>query len=74
MHGQRKGSLHKAQSQALQQRITTITGGIQALRKMIAMKMMMRKRKRRRPTGTGTPTIKTIIIPSRVQLAEGVIM
>jgi hypothetical protein len=51
-----------------------MVGGIQALRKMIAMTMMMRKRKRRRPTGTGTPTIKTIIIPSRVQLAEGVIM
>jgi hypothetical protein len=73
MHGQRKGSLHKAQSQGLQQRITTMVGGIQALRKMIAMTMMMRKRKRRRPTGTET-TIKTIIIPSRVQLAEGVIM
>jgi hypothetical protein len=50
-----------------------MVGGIQALRKMIAMTMMMRKRKRRRPTGTET-TIKTIIIPSRVQLAEGVIM
>jgi hypothetical protein len=74
MQGQRKGSLPKAQSQGLQQRITTMAGGIQAPRKMIAMTMMMRKRKRRRPTDMGIPTIKTIIILSRAQLGQGVIM
>jgi hypothetical protein len=74
MHGQRKGSLPKAQNQGLQQRITTMAGGTQAPRKMTAMTMMRRKRKRRRPTGMGTLTIKTIIIPSRLQLGQGVIM
>lgn len=49
-------------------------GDIQGLKKRIAMTMMRRKRKKRRPTGTATLTIKAIIIPTRVELGEGVIM